>query len=106
MASYMMLDKLITEILNTNLWKIRPSGNLNEFCLNSNMKGFSSGRYRLEVNKLKRKVEGKIYKVRLYWTPYHPDDLKYEGRVNNYKELIEAIKTVNSDLLDTTRAYT
>ena len=70
------------------------------------MKGFSSGRYRLEIDKLKRKVEGKTYKVRLYWTPYYPDDLKYEGRVNNHEELIEAIKIVNSDLLDTTRVYT
>tara|TARA_R110002020_G_scaffold465503_1_gene686953 strand:+ start:1510 stop:1815 length:306 start_codon:yes stop_codon:yes gene_type:complete len=101
-----MVEKLIKEILKTKLWRTRPTGYPNKFCLYSQMKGFTSNRYRIEIDKLKRKVKGKTYKVRIYWTPYDPNDLKYEGRVDNYKELIEAIKTVNRDLLDTTRAYT
>ena len=102
-----MKDELINEILNTNLWRLSsPSfGKPNEFCLNSNMNGFSSGRYRMEIKKLKRKVEGKTYKVKMYWTPYDPNNKVYEGRVDNYNELIEAIKTVNEDLLDIERAY-
>lgn len=101
-----MEDELIYEILKTKLWVLCSACFYNhEFILNSNMRGFSRGRYRMEIKKLKRKVEGKAYKVEMYWTPYNPDNKVYVGRVGNYNELIDVIKKVNKDLLDTERAY-
>ena len=101
-----MTDILVDKMLENNMWTLaRPSFDKpNLFCLRSNMHGFWSGRYRIELTKLKRKVEGKIYKVAMFWTPYNPDNKVYEGRVNNHEEMIEAIKTVNKDLLDISRA--
>lgn len=104
-----MEDKIITELVNTKLWVLRPQSdfdNPNLFYINSNMKGYSSGRYRLKINKLKRKVDGYQYKVSIYWTPYNPDNLVFEGRFNSFDDLKNIIKDVNNDLLDINRIYT
>lgn len=102
-----MENELIKEVLNTELWKLigYSSNTPNEFCLNSHMKGFTSGRYRMEIKKLKRKVEGKTYKLAIYWTPYDPDNRVYKGYINNYTELVGVLKLVNKDLLDIKRTY-
>lgn len=103
-----MKDEIIEQLIDTKLWQLRPKlmfDNPNLHIINSNMKGYSSGRYRIEITKLGRKVEGKSYKISMYWTPYNPDNLVFKGRFNTYEELTGIIKEVNKDLLDTSRTY-
>ena len=98
-----MEDKVIDELLNTKLWKIWPNrscDNPNKFRIYSNMKGFLDGRYSMDITKLKRKSEGNIYKISMYWTPYNPDNLVFKGRFNSFEELTAIIGSVNKDLLD------
>lgn len=97
-----MKDKIIKELLNTNLYRldVRTLDKPNLYIIYSHMKGFSSGRYRFEITKLNKKVEGKVYKISMFWSPYHPNYLKFKGRFNTYEELVDIINGVNKDLLD------
>lgn len=103
-----MEDNIITELVSTKLWLLRPQrefDNPNLYHINSNMKGYSDGRYRLKINKLKRRVDGYRYIVSIYWTPYNPDNLVFKGRFNSFDDLKNIIKEVNKDLLDISRVY-
>ncbi len=104
-----MEDKIINELLNTKLWTLKPiryCDNPNSFIIESQMKGFSSGRYRLNITKMKIKRDNSLYKISIYWTPYNPFNLVFKGRFNSFDELITIIGTVNNDLLDISRVYT
>lgn len=103
-----MEDKIISELVNTKLWKLQQQrdGEIsNLFHVYSNMWGYSNGRYRLEITKLKRKREGSIYKISIFWTPYNPDNLVFKGRFNFFDELKDILNTVNKDLLDVGRVF-
>lgn len=101
-----MEDKILIELVNTKLWRLQPQRvceKHNLFHIHSNMKGYSSGRYRLEITKLKRKIKDSIYKISIFWTPYNPDNLVFKGRFNSFDELKNIINSVNKDLLDISR---
>lgn len=103
-----MEDKIIAELINTKLWGLQPQRNFenpNLFHVYSNMRGYLSGRYRLEITKLKRKNKGSIYKISVFWTPYNPENLVFKGRFNSFGELKNILNTVNKDLLDICRVY-
>lgn len=100
-----MEDEIITELIDTKLWRLSPKiiRNSNLFHIYSSMVGYSDGRYRLEITKLKRKIEGKSYKISIFWTPYNPDYLVFNGRFDSFDELKNIINTVNPNLLDINR---
>ena len=105
-----MKDKIITELLNTKLWILKPKMVIddpeNVYKIESHMKGFNSGRYRLTITKMRIKRDNSLYKISIYWTPYNPFNLVFKGRFNSFDELKNIIGTVNKDLLDISRAYT
>ena len=100
-----MIEDLVKPLIDSTLWRYEESIKENEHYLYSKMKGFSDRRYTIKIQGLKRKVEGFRYKVFIYWTAYNPNNLVYKGRLNNHRELLKAIKSVNKDLLDVKRAY-
>lgn len=103
-----MNDIIINNLINTKLWlvkKQRPYENANLFHIYSNMRGYSDGRYRLEILKLKRIREGSLYKVSIFWTPYDPNNLVFKGRFNSFDELKDLINKVNKDLFNSDRIY-
>lgn len=105
-----MEDKIISELLNTKLWLLKPKRVFddpeNVYTIDSHMKGFNSGRYRLIITKMRIKRDNSLYKISIYWTPYNPFNLVFKGRFNSFDELKNIIGTVNKDLLDISRAYT
>ena len=105
-----MEDKIIAQLLNTKLWILKPKRVFcdaeNVYTIESHMKGFHSGRYRLIITKMKIKRDNSLYKISIYWTPYNPFNLVFKGRFNSFDELKTIIGTVNKDLLDTSRVYT
>lgn len=103
-----MKEQLIKELIETKLWMVRPHrehDNPNKFTVLSHMKGYMGGRYTMEIQKLLRRVEGKRYKLALYYTPYNPRHLVKEGRFNDLKELKDIVTSVNNDLFNPDRIF-
>lgn len=103
-----MNDQVIAQLLKTNLWILShkiSTDPANVFHVKSHMMGFMDGRYRLEITRLKKRHEGKLYKVLVYYTPYHPYNLKLKSRFDTFEELCSIIKSVNKDLLDQSRCF-
>lgn len=109
MTQNRIIPELTQVLLDTKLWSIdtRRSFMWHDGTdhLYSQMKGYSVGRYRLEITKLLRKYKGFLYKIKIYYTPYDPQCLKREGRFNTYKELLELLGSVNKDLIDENRKW-
>jgi hypothetical protein len=103
-----LTDVVIKQLTENNMWRLKPLRErdpINVFHLYSNMRGFDDGRYRLVIVKLGRRIEGKKYKISIYYTPYNPFNLVSFQRFDNFDELVKIIGDVNEFLLDTNRAY-
>ena len=92
-------DDLSSYLIN-NGWSLKLFRYEDKFDVyHSEMNGFSSGRFRLELKTLKRKNKGKKHHVKIYFTPYNPNYLKVNYRFNNLSELKNLIGMANEKLL-------
>lgn len=103
----MKTQEILNFFINSEMWRYRkPTFDNNNHSFYSNMKGFTDGRYRIEIQELKRKVEGMKFNIFIYWTPYNPDNLVFKGRLNTVDEMKVIIKNVAPKLLDVSRKHT
>jgi hypothetical protein len=99
-------ENLLKQFEDTKMWKHRsPDLPDKHHHFYSKMKGFTDGRYTIKIRELLRKSKGFKYKIFIYYTPYNPNNLVFQGMFNDWKELTDIIKSVNPKLLDNSRKY-
>lgn len=100
------MTSAVQQLLDTKLWRLDPRKsypNPRVLVIHSDMMGFSDGRFRIEILELKKRSQGFMNKVEIYFTPYHPNCLKAKSRFDTFEQLFEIIKSVSSDLLNPAR---
>lgn len=80
-------------------WKQRHSYSSRFIMVQSDMPGFTSGRFTAYIRPLGRNVRGHKYRLVVEWTPYHNNDYRFNGYFNTAEELESIITGIDPRLI-------